>query len=360
MCRLTTYLLRQIGAVFVFTLVALCLIFVIVNLIENLDDFLDTGTPAAVIAEYYVIFLPEMLKYLAPVATLLACLFGIGRLTQRHEITAMKAAGVGLPQLGAPIFGAAVLLSCAQLLLNGWIVPRATERKLAIERRYLQRSLQSRILFNIAFRDSPSLIVLLHRYEPDEYRAYGVAVEEFTADTYSPRWKRRMEAEEMVWDSATGRWHLFRVLERTYGDTVQTVTIAETTLVLRLTHQTILRLQRTPAEMTLPELRHYIATLSTGGQDVRPLQVNYYSEYALPFAHLIVALLSVPLAAVYRRAGLAAQFGTAAVLAFTYMVLTRISQTLGAVTPFPPPIAGWLTNGVFLIAGGVILWRTRT
>ncbi|MCS6965391.1 MAG: LptF/LptG family permease [Candidatus Kapabacteria bacterium] len=359
MWRLTAYIVRQVAAIFAFGIVTLCLIFVVVNLIENLDDFLDTATPPAVIAEYYVLFLPEMLKYMAPIATLLACLFGIGRLSQRHEITAMKAAGMGLHQLVAPVVGGALLLSAAQLAFNGWLVPKANERKLAIERRYLQRSLRSGTLFQLAFRDNPTRTVLLQRYEPEYRRAYGVTVEEYTAER-SPRWLRRIEAAEMYWDSVTRRWHLWRVTERMYNGSVYVRTFPETTVALRLTHETILHLQRTPAEMSLSELRQYITTLSAGGQEVRPLQVTYHSEYALPFAHTIVALIAVPLAAVYRRAGLAAQFGTAAVLAFVYMVFARVSQTVGAVTTFPPLAAGWFANSVFFLIGLGILWRTRT
>jgi lipopolysaccharide export system permease protein len=357
---LTLYLVRQVATIFSFGVVALCVIFIVVNLIENLDDFLDTNTPATVIAEYYVLFLPEMLKYVAPVATLLACLFGIGRLTQRHELTAMKASGMGLHNIALPVVAAACGLSLAQFVFNGWLVPKANERKLAIERRYLQRGTTSSTLFQLAFRDSPTRIVLLQRYEPEQYRGYGVAIEDYRSVS-SPRWLRRLEAAEMVWDSTQQRWHLRHITERLYGEHgVHTRVLPETTLVLRLSHETIVRLQRTPAEMTLPELRAYIATLAAGGQDVRPLWVRFFSEYALPFAHAIVALIAVPLAAVYRRAGLAAQFGTAAVLAFAYMVLARLSQTAGAVAGMPPLLAGWAANVVFLLIGLGILWRTRT
>jgi lipopolysaccharide export system permease protein len=112
--------------------------------------------------------------------------------------------------------------------------------------------------------------------------------------------------------------------------------------------------------MTLPELHRYVEELAAGGQDVRSLQVTYFSEYALPFAHFIVALLAIPLASLYRRAGLAAQFGTAAVLTFTYLVFARISQTLGVVLMMPPLLAGWFANLIFLLIGCGILWRTRT
>lgn len=356
---LTLYILRHCGTIFAFAIVALCVIFIVVNLIENLDDFLDTHTPALIIAEYYVLFLPEMLKYVAPVATLLAILFGIGRLTQRHEITAMKASGLGLQQLAAPVVLSAALLSLAQFFFNGWLVPKATERKLTIERRYVQHSSDVGTFFNLAFRDSPTRLVLLQRYEPEEQRAYGVAVEEYTSQ-HSPRWSRRLEAATMVWDSLLQQWHLRAVTERIYGATPSISILPETTLALRLRHEIILRLQRSPKEMTLPELHRYIEELATGGQDVRALQVTYFSEYALPFAHVIVALLAVPLASLYRRAGLAAQFGTAAVLAFVYMVFARISQTLGIVLVLPPLLAGWCANLMFLLIGFGLLWRTRT
>ncbi len=356
---LVVYVLRHISGIFAFAVAALCVIFIVVNLIENLDDFLDTGTPASVIVEYYVLFLPEMLKYVTPVATLLSILFGIGRLTQRHEVTAMKAAGMGLHQLAAPVLLGAFLLSGAQLLFNGWLVPMANQRKLSIERRFLQRSSPAGLFFNLAFRDSPTRLVLLQRYEVEEQRAYGVAVEEYTG-VLSPRWSRRIEAAEMVWDSSLHRWRLRQVTERSYQGGLSVRTVPETTLALRLRHETIVRLQRSPKEMPLPELHRYIAELSAGGQDVQALRVTYFGEYALPFAHVVVALLAVPLASVYRRAGLAAQFGTAAVLSFLYLVFARISQTLGAVQALPPPLAGWLANLVFIAIGMGILWRTRT
>lgn len=360
MWLLTRYILRQVVAIFAFGILALCVIFIVVNLIENLDDFLDSGTPPAVIAEYYVLFLPEILKYVTPVATLLACLFDIGRLTQRHEVTAMKAAGVGLHQIALPVVGAAFLASLGQLLFNGWVVPKANERKLAIERRYLQRSTTSGVLFNFAFRDSPTRTVLLQRYLPEERRAYGVAVEDYQSEL-SPRLVRRIEAAEMLWDSTQQRWQLRGVRERLYASAHPTVReLPDTVIALRLRHELIVQLQRTPAEMTLPQLHAYITTLAAGGQDVRALQVRYTSEYALPFAHAIVALIAVPLAALYRRAGLAAQFGTAAVLAFIYMVAARLSQTLGATTAFSPLLAGWFANLLFLLIGVGILWRTRT
>jgi LPS export ABC transporter permease LptG len=354
------YLLRQLGLVFAFAIGALCIIFVVVNAIEKLDDFLDSATPASVILEYYVVFLPEMLKYVTPVATLLACLFGIGRLTQRHELTAMKAAGIGLRNILAIVLPVALCLSLLQFLFNGWVVPKATERKLAIERRYLQQLALQGPLFNLYFRDAPQRTVVLQRYDPEQRQAAIVLIEEYRTAN-APHLLRRWEAQQMFWDSLRQVWRARQVIERTYeGDQVRVQSFPERDFALRLRHEHLLQLQRSPAEMPLPELRRFIATLRAGGQDVYALETNYFAEFALPFAHFVVALFAVPLASVYRRSGLAAQFSAAAVIVFVYMVFARVSQIVGATALLPAPLAGWSANIVFLVAGVITAWRTRT
>jgi lipopolysaccharide export LptBFGC system permease protein LptF len=275
------------------------------------------------------------------VATLLACLFGIGRLTQRHELTAMKAAGIGLRNILAIVLPVALCLSLLQFLFNGWMVPKATERKLAIERRYLQQLALQGPLFNLYFRDAPQRTVVLQRYDPEQRQAAIVLIEEYRTAN-APHLLRRWEAQQMFWDSLRQVWRARQVIERTYeGDQVRVQSFPERDFALRLRHEHLLQLQRSPAEMPLPELRRFIATLRAGGQDVYALETNYFAEFALPFAHFVVALFAVPLASVYRRSGLAAQFSAAAVIVFVYMVFARVSQIVGATALLPAPLAGW-------------------
>ena len=57
MAKLDRYILKQILSTFVFTVIALCVIFIIVNLMETLDKFIDNHVSFYIIAKYYITYL---------------------------------------------------------------------------------------------------------------------------------------------------------------------------------------------------------------------------------------------------------------------------------------------------------------
>ena len=73
--------------------IAFILIFVIANMMENLDDFIDVNAPNNVILEYYIAFIPEIIKFMIPMAVLLSALFITGRLSSQNELSAIKSTG---------------------------------------------------------------------------------------------------------------------------------------------------------------------------------------------------------------------------------------------------------------------------
>jgi lipopolysaccharide export system permease protein len=130
------YIAKQFFLIFIFGIIALCTIFVVVNLLENLDKFLDKDASFMVIVKYYIYYLPEIIKLLTPVSTLIATLFTIGRLSTLNEITAMKSGGMSLYRLMVPLIIGGMAISFAQVYFNGWIVPAMNEKKRAIEQKY--------------------------------------------------------------------------------------------------------------------------------------------------------------------------------------------------------------------------------
>jgi lipopolysaccharide export system permease protein len=76
---LDKYLIRQFLQTIIFGLMAFTLIFVVIDAMENLDDFIDQDLPAIEILHYYVVFAPEIIKLMTPVAVLFAALFTAGK-----------------------------------------------------------------------------------------------------------------------------------------------------------------------------------------------------------------------------------------------------------------------------------------
>ncbi|HYF04159.1 MAG TPA: LptF/LptG family permease [Patescibacteria group bacterium] len=354
------YIIRQFVSTLLFSLLALCAIFLVVNLMENLDDFLDNNTPADVIIRYYLYFYPEILKLIVPISMLLTSLFSIGRMTGLNEITAMKTGGLSLYRLMLPLLILATAISFGQVYFSGWVAPKANKSKLDIERRYLNKGSASGPLYNLYLRDEPLRNVIMQYYDGERKTGAGVAIEEYNSET-SPRLMRRIDAQEIRWDSAADKWKLLKAMEHAYVDSNVIVRAFDTTdAPLHITHAQIVQLQKQPTELNFDELHEYINTLQQGGKDVRRQRIDYYGQYALPFASLIVVMFGVAFASVKKKSGLAVEIATAMVVCFAYLAFTKISQTVGYSMDLDPIWVGWSANILFFAIGLINLVRSKT
>jgi lipopolysaccharide export system permease protein len=124
---LDRYIVRQFLATAFFSLIAFTIIFVVIDAMERLDDFIDHDATILLVARYYLFFVPEIIKLITPVAMLLGSLFVTARLSTQNEITAMKTGGISLYRMMVPYVGVAVVVSALSIYFNGWIVPQANK-----------------------------------------------------------------------------------------------------------------------------------------------------------------------------------------------------------------------------------------
>lgn len=344
----------------VFGVIALCTIFVVVNLLENLDKFLDQKASFEVIVEYYIYYLPEIIKLLTPVSTLISTLFTIGRLSTLNEITAMKSGGMSLYRLMFPLLVVTIILSFLQLYFNGWVVPEANENKKQIEQRYFSKSNLGSSIYNLYLRDTPTRNIIMQYYDATLLQGNRVSIEDFTSEI-SPRMTKRIEANTITWDTINNKWIGTSIVTREYtASGIITTRLDTAEIPIRLRHQEIEKLRRDPSEMNFDDLKDYINILQMGGKDVRKQLIDYYGGWAFPFANLIVILFGVPFASVRRKGGIAIQIGAAMVIAFAYMIFTEVSKTISFAYNLDPVLSGWIANLIFLIAGLVTIFKTKT
>jgi len=357
---LYTYLLRQFVQTLVFAIIALCVIFLIVNLLESLDTFLDHNATFEIIAEYYLYFFPEILKLLTPIAVLLATLFSVGRLSTNNEITAMKSGGMSLYKIILPLAIFSFFLSFGHLYFNGWLVPEANKIKNDIAQKYLHQGGRSSSIYNLYFRDSPQRNVVMYYYDSKKKVGTRVSFEDYT-NNKKPRLLYRVEAMKMEWDSTANTWKMIDAISRSFeNNSVRTIKYDTLEVDLNISHNQILQLKKTPDEMDFDEQKESIAIMQQGGKNVRKQMIEYYGNYAFPFANLIVVLFGVPFASIKKKGGIAIQIGAAMGISFIYLIFTKVSQTIGYNYDINPILAGWMANILFLIGGIFNLFKTRT
>jgi len=357
---LDRYIVRQFVLTFLFGLIAFLLIFLIVDLMEKLDDFIDARVEAGIIVQYYIHFMPEIIKLMTPVGMLLAALFVTGRLSQQNELAAMKSSGVSLYRFIAPFAVVALAISLAGIYFNGWIVPYANQTKFDIERRHLQKMSGAASRFNIYLQDGPTRLASIGFYDSNLKLASRISIQDF-ADTNLTVMLRRFDAQQMEWSADDGGWVLLRGTRRTFGADGSTLeTFARLPVGrLGLAPEDIEKKQRKPDEMDFTELREFIEAQRRAGQEVSRWLVDYHSKIAFPFASFIVVLFGVPFSSNKRRSGVAVEFGISLAATFVYLAFMKMSQVFGYNGDLNPVLTAWLANLLFLAAGIVNLARVQ-
>ena len=356
---LDKYVIRQFLQTILFGLIAFLFIFVVVDLMENLDDFIDQDMSFFQILHYYFVFTPEIIRLMLPVAVFLSCIFTVGKLTNQNELAAVKAGGVSLYRFMSPFVITAFLISIFAIFFGGFTVPAANKEKVFIERNYMKKAVAV-TGSNILFQDNFTRIVSVANYNTKSRTAYTIGIQEFDpAD--NTRMMSRIDASKMKYDSTGRKWILHNAITRNFIGDRQTET-RNTTLeidYLNFLPDDILKKQRKPEEMNLLELTEFAQEqLDTGNNPTR-IRIAYHSRIAFAFASLVVVLFGVPFSANKRRGGLALQIGISLLITFLYLVFMNISQAFGKNGVMNPILTAWFANFVFISAGIINLIQVR-
>jgi len=360
MNKIDSYIIKSFFQTLFFSLFALCTIFIIVTLMENLDEFLDQDVKLEIILEYYAVYLPEIIKILTPIAVLLSTLFSIGRMSNLNEIIAMKTGGLSLYRLMLPLLLISILLSIGQLYFNGWVVPKSIERKNTIEREYLKKKRKSSTIYNLYFRDNPTKNIQMRYYNSLTKSGNKINIEEYSS-VDKPRLISKIEAVKVFWKEELSKWLLYDGNEKYFANnSLYSKDFDSMYVELNLKHEHIIKLKKELNEMNLDEVKEYISVLKNGGKDVQRHLTDYYGEYAFPFANLIVILFGVPFASVKKKGGMAVQIAAAMIVSFTYLIFTKVSKAIGYSTDYDPVIIAWVANIIFLFIGIIVISKTKT
>lgn len=352
MKKLDIYIIRQFLSVIVFSLIAFAAIFVLVDLMEHLDNFLDHGVGLMLIARYYMVFTPEILTLITPVAVLLACLFTTGRMSNQNEIVIIKSSGVDIYRILLPFLLVSAIICIVMIYFNEWIVPMANHEKFRIEKIYLQEHREGWWKYNIFMLDSRDRIVSIGYFDDYTNTAERVSVQEF-ADTNMTYLVRRFDAANMQYDTTTHEWILHNVIERTFNGDRETFQSFNTLPLKEISFKPsdLKEKELNPKDMNFNQLKRFIELQKNSGNDVSRYEVDYYSKVSFPFAAIIVIFFGVPLSARKKRSGLALEFGISILISFVYLLLIKISQVLGYDGIVSPLLTAWLANIVFFAAG---------
>lgn len=347
---LDKYLTKQFLLSIFFALIAFTLIFVVLNMMENLDDFIDQHVSAGEILHYYLVFTPEIIKLMTPVSVLFGALFTVGRIANLSELTAIKAGGVSIYRFMLPFISTALVISLLSIYFTGYVVPLANKTKVSIARKYLKKDL-AYTGGNLFFQDSPTRMVSISYFDDVNHQAYRVSIQTFDGSNF-PHMISRIDANRMEYDTTTHIWKAFDGDYRTFGNSSQNVKFfKEKNLTnVHFTPKELTTKQQKPEEMNLTELKKTIEADEKAGTDHTSLSIEYYSRFSFSMASIIVVLFGLPISTTKRRGGLSVQVGINLLITFIYLAFMQISEAFGKNGAMNPLLTAWFANLIFLAA----------
>jgi lipopolysaccharide export system permease protein len=352
------YIIRQFLVTALFSLFAVLLVFIVIDVMEKLDDFIDRQATWDVILLYYLYFVPEIIKLVIPVAMLLASLFVTARLSTQNELTAMKSSGVSLYRIMAPYIVVALLVSIASVYFNGWIVPRANQRKFNLERVYLHKDIVNASGANIYIQDSRTRILSIGYFDDSRNVASRVSIQDFKPDDPTVM-VERVDAITMLWDSTSHGWILRAGTRRWFDGGKERLEqfVTQPAGTLHFEPGDLRKKQEKPDEMDYYTLKEFIANQENAGQDVARWLVDFHSKISFPFASVIVVLFGVPFASQRRRGGVGVQLGISLLICFIYLIFMKVSQVFGYNGDIDPLLTAWAANLLFLAGAVFVILR---
>ncbi len=356
---LDRYIIKQFIKTVIFGILTFTLIFVVIDAMENLDDFIDQDLSALGILEYYSVFSPQMIWLMTPIAVLFAALYTAGKSASLSELTAMRASGMSIYRFMLPFVFTAFTISIASIYFGGYVVPLANKTKVHIEQVYLKKGI-SFSESNIYFQDSNTRIVSMGFFDPVNYSASRVSIQEFSIDDMT-QMISRIDVPRLSFDTLSNSWIAVNGVERFFHLDKQEANYFDTLILDYLNFRPVdlKKKQRKNEEMNLDELNELVQTQERTGNDPASTLIEYHSRYAFAFTSLIVVLFGLPISANKRKGGMAIQVGISILVTFIYMVFMKVSQAFGKNGALDPLITAWSTNMFFILAAAVTIYKLK-
>jgi lipopolysaccharide export system permease protein len=354
---LDRYLLREFSTYLALGLGGFLCIFMVVDVIEKVDVFLDHHAPMGLIIRYYLYRTPEVIVQVLPVALLLATFLALGQLNKFGELTAMRSTGLSLMRILAPVFVVAAAGTVVSLLLGELVVPhtnRERDRIYDSQIRRLAKELATERA-DVTYLGGGGRIYYMRLYVIPERRMHEVSVQEFSKGALV----RRIDAAEATWDGR--RWVFTSGFLRTFRDGDETAKPFDRLALPEIDEspESFARESRRPDEMNFFELRQYVRKLRASGARVANYLVDLHMKLAFPLIDLIVILIGAPIATRMRARSAALGFGLSVSISFAYYAFMQSGKALGHNGAVPPYLAAWMGDIVFGIVGTVLMFRAQ-
>lgn len=351
---LDKYIIKKFLGTYFFIVAIILAIVIVFDLVEKVDDFMDSHAPlGAIVLDYYLNLLPYYANMLSPLLVFIAVIFFTSKMAGQTEIVAILASGVSFKRLMYPYFVGAAIIAVITFILASWVIPIANRTRIDFENRYV-KSRRETGLADMHMQISPGVYVYMGRYYSFRESGDRFDIQKFDGK----RLISRLTARTIAYDTISTRWKLRDCVRWDFEadgvrHTISKEAVLDSTINIRPSD---FKKERKSFEMmTSDELRSHISELEERNiGNTEEFAIELYKRRATPFASFILTLIGVSLSSRKTRGGMGKYIGIGLVLSFVYILFLTVSQTFAINGNMAPLLAVWLPNIVFGVIGVVL------
>ncbi len=355
------YVFVEWAKVFLVTIAVTLGILLLHDMYNDLGDMLNYGASVATIIYYYWLLLPTFIPVVLPISLLISVIFVLGNFHKNNEITAMRASGMNVFRITRSLWFAGLMLSFFLFWINSHLVPSSVEKakNLFDDMRYASQKTKADSADNIGkisllcFNNrADSRMWFLNRYSPATQRAYGVEIHNIAPNGFE---SSKILAREGVYDDVDKCWFFTDgqeiFFDENTGKQIKNEVFKKRYYRNYKEDPDIMKLSMSrPKDLSLFELQKLLAASGDSDSEaMRPFAVKLASNWASPFACLIVVAIAIPFSIAGVRTNPMVGVSKTAALFFSYYILDSVFNALGANGTLPVTLAAWIPNVAMLV-----------
>jgi lipopolysaccharide export system permease protein len=352
---LDRYLLREWAKVFGLCLLGFGGLILISHCYNRIPDLERWGLSFGTSVEYLALLMVGSIPMLLPISLLISVIFTLGALNRNQELAAIRAAGVGLWRLTAPLWAAGVACALLLVALNAYWIPDALERQREISETAQFDAIRAQgkatlpageiglisfdntrarrlwLISRMGFSTGQAFEVDVHLFDEQgrETRCISARFAEFRKIDGRWRWVFR-QGRDLRFDPKTGALLAqpeFKELAPGFDEDPEVMLFAT----------------REPSRLSLREVSRFVehAGQNPTGSNAA-YAMRYHAILSAPAICFVVIAVAIPFAVVGGRVspmvGVAKTFG----LFLAFYLLTSFCAAFGDNGAIPPMVAAWL------------------
>lgn len=353
MSVLQRYLFRQLLAGIGLVTLALVLLFLFFDLVDQLGDLGKGQYRLPQILQVVLLGVPGRLYQLLPMGALIGTVWVLGQLSAQHEYAVLRTAGVSPQRLVRWLMQLGLGLALFNFACGEWVAPRTEEAARRVRVAATASVIAQEFRSGLWVRDGQQF-VNVQTMRPDG-SIEGVRIYEL-GDQQVLKTVRTAARGHLL----KAHWWLLEDVQETHFVNHQAYrrTQARWAWSSVLTPSLLAVLLVVPEQMSAWHLSQYVSHLSANHQQTRRYEIALWSKFAYPLATVVLMLLALPFVPLEQRSGQAGmRLFLAVMVGIGFHLSNRLFAHMGLLNQWPPLLSAFLPSVLLLIVAFMLTRR---